>query len=237
MTIECVVSANLFARAVKAASNEDSRWYLHGVHLEPASNGGVLLVATNGRVLIALRDPDGFLSEPATVRLNASMLKACTVKSYPPSLGKRADMRRVVAVRGQKAAVGWSGVDGDPAESLSHIDDPQETTLALQWCHTIIDGVFPDWRRVVGEPDPSVGVKEIGFPVVRPVLQALTDNNFSAFRLVSGKEQSYGFGAHFIFVENVDGFGVVMPMRSGIKVALPEWVSPARPEEAQVAAE
>ena len=234
MTIECVVSADLFARAAKAAGNDDGRWYLHGVHLEPAPNGGVLLVATDGRALIALRDAGGYASERVIIRLNPSMLKACTIKSDPVVLGKGIAMRRIVAVRDQKAAVGWSAVECEPAESLSHIDEPRETTLALQWCHTIIDGTFPDWRRIIGKPNPDSGVADIGFPVIQPVLKALTDKSFTAFRLVRGAEGQHG--AHFIFVENVDGFGVVMPMRSGIKVSVPEWFS-AGPEAIKAAAE
>lgn len=41
----------LFAAALRFLSSEETRYYLHGVYLEPAEGGGALLSATDGRVM------------------------------------------------------------------------------------------------------------------------------------------------------------------------------------------
>ena len=63
------LDADLFMRVRRAVDAEETRYYLTGVHVEPAPGGGALMVASDGRVMLAARDPDGFAPAPAIVQL------------------------------------------------------------------------------------------------------------------------------------------------------------------------
>ncbi|HBO9211544.1 TPA: hypothetical protein L5D58_006534, partial [Pseudomonas aeruginosa] len=43
-------------------AHNDVRYYLNGISIEPASQGGVLLIATNGHHIGVMHDPDGWAS-------------------------------------------------------------------------------------------------------------------------------------------------------------------------------
>ena len=64
------VSAPLFAAVRTAASTDPTRDYLRGVRILP-HNGGVLMVATDGRKLAIAFDPEGFIEEATTLRVLA----------------------------------------------------------------------------------------------------------------------------------------------------------------------
>lgn len=53
------VSARAYAAAMLAQSTEETRYYLNGVLIQPCRAGGVMVVATNGHILIAIHDKDG----------------------------------------------------------------------------------------------------------------------------------------------------------------------------------
>lgn len=80
---ECVVSADLFRRAMSAVSKEHSRIHLNGVHVEPCSEGGVLLVGTDGSRLIVFHDKYGMARNgTGIVQLNKDMIKALSAKRW-----------------------------------------------------------------------------------------------------------------------------------------------------------
>ena len=56
---ECCVSASIFARAFSIAAKDNWRPNLAGVCVEPIEAGGVVMVATDGKRLIALHDDCG----------------------------------------------------------------------------------------------------------------------------------------------------------------------------------
>ena len=58
------VGAPFLAAAALFVSRDVARYYLTGVYIEPAKDGGALLVATDGHRLIALRDPEGVCDKP-----------------------------------------------------------------------------------------------------------------------------------------------------------------------------
>ena len=63
------LDADLFMRVRRAIGTEETRYYLTGVHVEPAPGGGALMVATDGRVMLVARDPHGVAPAPAIVQL------------------------------------------------------------------------------------------------------------------------------------------------------------------------
>lgn len=56
---EVRVRAKHFAAAYVFASTEETRYYLNGVLVEPHPDGGVLLVATDGHRMVAIKDDEG----------------------------------------------------------------------------------------------------------------------------------------------------------------------------------
>ena len=63
------LDADLFMRVRRAIGTEEIRYYLTGVHVEPAPGGGALMVATDGRVMLVARDPNGVAPASAIVQL------------------------------------------------------------------------------------------------------------------------------------------------------------------------
>lgn len=235
---ECVVSADLFKRAMAAISKEETRYYLNGVFVQACDHGGALLVATDGRRMLVLRDPNGYVANGSgIVTLRPETARALTVKSYKlpswdgPLTGK-SQLVRLLAVRGQRAAVvdlrKDPEADIDTPAILAMADNPGPFVGAYQWRETLIDGTYPDWRRVVSEPDFSG--KKIGSfnaAMLAPLVAALADDDGGGCTMVPTKDGGE-LDAHYVFPANksrVSGFGILMPLRRSETPKMPEWMS------------
>ena len=118
----CNLSADRFVRAYRAASSETTRYYLCGVQIEPDPAGdGALLVATDGRIMLCLRDLSAQIEGSAIVQADKPTLAAAR--------HKKAD--RVVV-----------------ADNQLRVLDQQGQVLHIQAGPALVDGSFPDWRRV-----------------------------------------------------------------------------------------
>lgn len=209
----CSVDAHLFASVALARSNEETRYYLHGVGVEPCADGGVLMVATNGHVLLAARDPKGWCRGAAIVRPDAALLRAASAKGKDKSLPGRAlvasaNRAAVCSVKSEHEAS-----DGD----LVWLSEPGPTVLALQWRDVCIDGAFPDWRRVL--------------PVdAKPALQAAIAMQPGYLRVLGqamGKVLSFSIRDHNSAILVSGGpsniFGLLMPCRVDDTPSVPAW--------------
>lgn len=56
----------------------DIRYYLCGIYIEPHPDGGAILVATNGHVMMVIRDEFAHCSERALFKVSRDALKHCT---------------------------------------------------------------------------------------------------------------------------------------------------------------
>lgn len=125
------VSARLLRAVALAQSTEETRYYLCGVHVEPRPDGGVILVATDGKVMTVAHDPTGSCDGKAIYPIGKKMLSDLKAK--------RAD--RAVFADGTLMVVGEDG--------------------AALGMHAVVplDGTFPDWRRglPVGVSAPASG--------------------------------------------------------------------------------
>jgi hypothetical protein len=240
---ECIVSADLFARAMVAVSTSEARYYLRGVHVEPAPDGGALLVATDGRRLIALHDPSGVVRNgTGIVSLNKTMAKALTAKAWslPNWLSNRPpnanDVRHLV-VKGERSAIVALGPGYDPDAVLALADTPSAAVGAFQWVGSLIDGQYPEWRRVLAEPDNSAAhVPAFDLALAAPLAKALVDQGLKGVRLVPTKGVSEG--PIYLFPAEGRGqcFGVVMTVRgyhTPPAVHVPAWAE--RPPQDQAA--
>lgn len=224
---ECIISADIFRRALRAVSKEESRYYLTGVQVEPCEHGGALLIATDGSRMLVLRDPDGIVRNGhGIVSLNRDMVEALSAK---------ADVKkRLVLVRGSKAAVAEVALGADElleADALLALaDSPTQSVGAYQWHGALIDGKFPDWRRVVGKPASKPAPHGAIDPTkLAPLAEALAshDRYSRGCRLVP-TEGDEANGPVFVFPLMGDGFGVIMPVRDDSQhPTLPEWIHPA----------
>lgn len=239
---ECIVSADLFRRALAAVSKEETRYYLNGVNIEACPTGGALLVATDGSRMIVLHDPEGVVrGGTGIVQLNASMIKALSAKVWrlPNWIGQisSSTSKRFLIVRGAKAAVAEvevpeTGLDVEAA--LAMADAPTQNVGGYQWMGALIEGKFPDWRRVVGKPDPvSTSHGPLDPKILAPIAEALTGSGKSvAYRgcyLVPTEGDVSGSGPVFVFTLGASsGFGIVMPVRDhgSVARALPDWMTP-----------
>jgi len=67
MTLYTVTDPALFVAAARFTGKEQTRPYLHGVYIEPAAGGGILLTATDGHRLFHGFDPEGTAPAPAII--------------------------------------------------------------------------------------------------------------------------------------------------------------------------
>ena len=134
-------------------SSEETRYYLHGVHIEPHAEGAIL-VATDGHTLAAILDRDAHVAGLAA--------------SWHPQLKDRVG-KRLTAWK--KEALGqrdiWCDMQlrhpsGNPdLLSIVAADNPQQillgngTTLLQLPERLWIDGTYPEWRRVTQPPPPK----------------------------------------------------------------------------------
>lgn len=233
----CIISADLLRRAHFCVGVEEIRYYLHGVNIEPCDGGGALLVATDGHRLVALRDPLAIVEGgTAIVRLEKSFLVEIDRRCDKADDNRRGDWKVIVA--GQRAGLIKSPhANPTPAQVGARFDrlrDLDKDIDALQYRETIIDGVYPNWRKTLAAP-PAEGVifpvGEINARLLRGIVSALGKRGeTAAIRIVS---TGSGCVPHLVRAAGgIDGFGLIMPMRAGISADYPDWIKQdVRPAE------
>ena len=140
------LDADLFMRVRRAIGTEETRYYLTGVHVEPAPGGGAIMVATDGRVMLVARDPHGFVPAPAIVHLTMP-------ESSPPDPSCCDDGCCALM------ADSYTG-----ARLTFDLPDEGPVVAAMMrgshpWEHAIVErvkGEFPNWRKAW-----SAGAKQI----------------------------------------------------------------------------
>lgn len=140
------LNAGLFYAAHMFVSSEPTRYYLHGVYVEPHPEQGVNLTATDGRQIVMVHDRDGMAKKPAILTLD------------------RRDLARLKPVRGKNGNTFDNLViresDGlHPGQFLAEIRDKSDTIKSIMLAREI-DGTFPDYRRVVPTYAPDRGTPE-----------------------------------------------------------------------------
>lgn len=221
---QCVVSADLVRRVQIAVSTEETRFYLNGFHVEPCAEGGAILVATDGTKMLVFRDPDGVVFGSGIVKLSPTALKA-----LKPGKGEALD--RLLVVSGDRAAIIF-GNDVERAELISLAHSPDASVAAYQPAGSLIDGSFPEWRRVLphGESQPVTATFNAAF--VQDLAQALAPASYrKSYVTLVGKGSDMADaakGPHMMFAPApLQGFGVIMPERDErpSQGAAPSWTS------------
>ena len=232
---ECVVSADLFARAQLGVSTEEVRYYLNGVHISPAPTGGAVITSTDGAMLISMFDPNAYVSGEAIVMLDKQMIRALPVSGALLE-------ERLLAVRVPKAAMSKARAfvldqrrpaKDDEIQSAhlaarSVFDDPDGRVRAAQFGALTIDGAFPDWRRVLPDNlDAGGPVGAFDQRLLATITKALSPRRGSAHvRITPAKVNPLNSPMLITSASSmIDGFAVLMPIRDGAKEApaIPVW--------------
>ncbi|MCH4543171.1 DNA polymerase III subunit beta family protein [Ochrobactrum sp. A-1] len=192
------VNARLFRAAYNCVSTEETRYYLNGVQIERHPVKGVFLVATDGRRMVVIHDESGSIEgDSRIVRLDKVALTACKA-------GKGEAKDRILVVSGANATV------------TSYDDLPVHAAYGV-----VIDGTFPDWRRIA-RPNLS----SVGAAAYNP--KHLADFGKVADELSEGKNTAISIAGGppdpaLIRFNNIDhAYGVLMPIRfAGNVLAFP----------------
>lgn len=187
--------AHLFEIAARFASTEETRYYLNGVYVEPHPCGGVNLVATDGHRLFIAYDAFGEATAPAIVRLSKAALKACK----PSASDRKHGVHCTLTVN---------------IEGLATVLD-NNGCVAASDRQTIIDGRFPDYRRVLPRTQDATGAPGSFNPkYLAEFAKAGSDLHPNGLGNIGlrGADEGAPHSVHWDGVENA--MGVLMPVRS-----------------------
>lgn len=224
------VSASLFYLAYAAVSKEETRYYLNGVHIEAHPQKGVLLVSTDGHRMVCIHDVDGQCDKPVIAQLPTYVRQLCRPKKASLKVDRQvleidADLDRATLV----------------VEALNKDGVVTKTSPLITAHKCLIDGSFPDWRRVIpsGEMEPMALaafnprlLADLGAFGVKFGVSDYTGNGAMYFLRSKGATDGSPTVVRFSGVENV--FAVLMPMRADFDVNMPSFLSDA-PAEALAA--
>lgn len=214
----------LAAAAMFPADAKDVRYYLRGVQIEPAPDGGLLALATNGHYLFAGFDPDGTMPE-----IDNGIIVTIP-KPVQSALKKPA--AETAEIRSDH---GFSKVGNLPVSIAV-----QDTTFQTE----SIDGRFPDWRSICKPPVDLVPLTVNGdyLATVGQAAKVLGKQ----VTLASDPGNKFGKGPLYARLEvTADGgkgaptcraFVLVMPIREPKEfdaTGLPDWID-ASPKLAAV---
>jgi DNA polymerase III sliding clamp (beta) subunit (PCNA family) len=191
------INANLFARVAVAQSSDPGRYYLNGVCIQPHPRGeGVTLTATDGHCLLTAHDPK---ADPTTLPAAGVIV----------NLGKD----------GLKAARKGRTVTIDPATGDASVDNAWRSAST-----TIVDGAFPDWRRILPQGDQIATGAAFDVKILSRLGDALCDWRKSSHGLtMRGADDA---SPHIIACDSPDAaiFAVCMPIRVTPATTVPTWL-------------
>ena len=202
MDIE-ITQPELVRVAAMFQSTDETRYYLNGVYFCKAEKyGGVYIVSTDGHRMSVGYDAKGKIDKPAIIRFPVDFLKRLTPKKEPIVLKMGAGPLATIAVN----------------EGRSDKDSVAVCSI------TVIDGIYPEWRRVVptfsGLKGGHGAFNAKYLAEYRPVLSALGVGPSSPIKIIGEDSAS----PHRVHIGGVDNwFGVLMPMRFEGTANIPVW--------------
>jgi hypothetical protein len=208
------VKARLFAAVAVFKADQDIRYYLNGVYLEPCPEGGAIIAATNGHAMCVWRDTTATgVDRPIIIQADAKLLQAC----------QGSDLKRLV-VRDERLAVILEEQPGkSPSQEVYIQPIPIRKRGVPSW---EIEGKFPDWVRVVPNA-PAHGVK--GFfnaQYLVDVGRAMKIGNVAASKFYAPQLNQDTADSAILVTWNADPdfLAVIMPMRDDPR-PFPGWMA------------
>lgn len=199
-TPHAVFPAADFLKLAAFAADDPTRPYLRCVNIEPAPDGGCVMVATNGSTLGAYRPEvaNGTCAKPVMVSTSKDILRA--MKG-----GRKECLYVVCREAGLDVAV------ADSAEAA--VAAPARVTIPAATAY-LSDLTFPAWRKVLPEKQSGsrrdqINEINVHFVSIDPDLLA----PFAAFGFVSFDWN--GTGPVAVTTSDAGFYGVIMPARGG----------------------
>lgn len=196
-TMNITIDARLFTACARVQSQEEVRYYLNGVYVQPHPNKGALMIATDGHRMMVAHDEDGTCIKPAIVKLPKEAL-SYKFKDAPNDL---------------KLSV---STDGIASLGTFRSEAP-----------VLIDGTFPDWaaviRPVLANAKKRFYGKELlgaasfsgkylaSFGSIADFLKGVKEG--TPIRIISHNEAD---PALVLFPNDSRVFGILMPMRASV---------------------
>lgn len=198
------INAADLARVAPFAATNDVRYYLNGVCIEPA-DGGAVIVATNGHILAATFSHNSHVERTVILPMNSAFITKL----------RAARRDGVVTVQ-----------DGNAFPVLRKITDTTYVHPA-----SLIDGTFPDWRRVVGSTDELSegipGAYDVHYlkVAIDTVTAAIGHENYAGVRFFHKKDspKDSTLVIRPVHSEARDLIVLVMPQRMDVSETIPAW--------------
>jgi len=214
--IKAILNGKDYLYALRFCSSEETRYYLKGSSIEPLPDNSVMMVATDGKVLGALR-----LSYPEGMAWGSGANFI---------LADNKELRRVCKAKRNEEA--WIVCHDDKVEVYLckgfHPDIADFSNGAIAGCVAItlpasaayIDGTFPNWRGVVPSYDKPDSFKREGtFDTGKPFCVGIDPEQLAKFQYDEKPGVYFDWnGTSPAVVVNHDPrfIGVIMPMCDGI---------------------
>lgn len=191
--------------ALACASNEETRYYLCGVHVSRHADT-LLCAATDGHALLVTRQDWDDGEKGGVLPASGIIIPASFIKSL--KLSKSCD---------------WA--------ELTLSDDGQRVTIdyvGASYTHALVDGTFPDYRRVM--PTKHTGIAAQYAPAIVNKFAAAAKLLGTEYISIAHN----GDDAAYVTIGEADSpnaFGVIMPIRRNAGItAPPAWfAAPAEP--------
>lgn len=216
-----IVDADLLIRAWNCVSEEETRYYLNGVYVEPHADGGARLVATDGRKMVMIRDPGGIVKNGTGI----VRLKKWFRKGIARRLSHKGYLK--VVIYGQRCALmsfkDKSLSDDQMRYAFEAVRHPNGNLIAIQEEDSLIDGAYPDYRKAIPKTlDANAVIGLFDASLLECVVKALapTEHGVATHITWAGDKSPM-----LVRVSNpeIDGFGLIMPMRGERITTLPGW--------------
>lgn len=204
------VRLSAFLKVKPFVSKEDTRYYLNGVHVSSCQDDGALCVATDGHHLGVQRDPDGACWQEVICKI-PDQLKAPRARDFLASpwlvcmaLGSKGHLSLVEPAPKR---------DEDTADNaVARVDE-----ALLRFGRVLIDGTYPDWRRVIPAATDGKGARSFNAQYLK---------SFGDYVRLDGADE---MAPHLVLTQDKDFVGVLMPMRWDGQHTAPAWVSQGQP--------
>jgi len=229
------VNPRYFAAINLFAAKNDVRYYLNGVCIERHPEQGVILIATNGYIMSAIHDPDGWLVDGQDSIIVGSIPKtlasACTARTKKGCLGVKD-----LWIAEHCAVITMQGAEGQP--------EPFGAETIASERISLIDGKFPDWKKAATRGElsevkrfPNVNGKYLArFADAAAVLMGeLIAKKYGCALDIQPTSQNGQVIVRIPSEPLVERFvGIIMPLRADVipKTVMPSWMQ--QPKRARV---
>jgi hypothetical protein len=225
-----VVRPHVMEAMAMIMSTDVTRYYLNGILIEPHQDGGIVLVATDGHLLVMLRDAFGYAAGPPRIWRHREF--AAIIKAKMQQASK--SIRSQAQLRYEHIGPGEGNHDFQLALAFGHAqEDVPIMTWGSSMCEVVgsdaaIDGTFPQYNRVI----PTIGETRSGATFGSDLIERIGKfaQKLGAFKSVPVSfEITDATGPSTFHVERsedgLDAIGVIMPRRDTSRLFYhPDWL-------------